>query len=201
MDARRLVLASGSETRLHVLRSAGFDPEVAPSDVPEDVPPDMPVRVAAAMLAERKATAVAPRFPDAIVLACDTIIDLDGTALGKPASRSEAASWWRSMRGRQVTVWTGHALVVGERRAARTTSASLLFSGDVTDGEIDRYCARDDWDGAAGGFRLNGLAGPFIDTVTGNPGTISGVSLPALRDMLRELGLELTDLWTDSSCR
>lgn len=192
----RLVLASASPTRLRVLRNAGLDPEVAPSDIDEDVPAELPVRDAVTTLAARKAAAVASRYPDALVLACDSLIDLDGTQLGKPASRSEAATWWRAMRGRAVTVWTGHTLVFGQRAANRTTSAVLRFRADVSDEEIERYCATDDPIGAAGGFRLNGLAGPFIDSITGHPGTISGVSLPALREMLHELGVEITDLWS-----
>jgi septum formation protein len=99
------------------------------------------------------------------------------------------------MRGKTVTVWTGHALVHGERCETRTLSADQRFAADVTDEEIDRYCATDDPIGAAGAFRLNGLAGPFIESVTGHPGTISGVSLPALRAMLRALDVEITDLW------
>ena len=101
MAAHRFVLASRSETRLRVLRQAGFDPVVAPSDVDESVG-DLELSVAVSELALRKATAVAPDHHDDLVLGCDSLVALDGRVLGKPSSAEEAASWWRQMRRRSV---------------------------------------------------------------------------------------------------
>ena len=190
---RRLVLASRSETRLRVLRQAGFDPVVVPSDVDEtvgDVAPSDAVRE----LALRKAAAVAPKHPDDVVLACDSLVELDGRVLGKPTSAEEAVAWWRSMRTRCVTVWTGHVLALGPRRELRSPSASVRF-GNVTDHEIERYVATGEPMGAAGAFRLDGRAAAFIEAIDGDPGTIHGVSIPSVRDMLADLDVELTELW------
>ena len=188
----RFVLASASPTRLRVLREAGFDPEVIVSGVDEEHVGD--AATAVAELAVRKARAVASTFPGDLVLGCDSLIELDGRALGKPASASDATAWWHRMRGRSVTAWTGQAVVLGELVASRTTSAAVHI-GEPTDAEIDRYVATGEPVGAAGGFRLARRAGVFIDGITGHPGTVSGVSLPAFREMLRELDIEVTDLW------
>jgi septum formation protein len=145
-------------------------------------------------LAVRKAQAVAKHHPDDLVLGCDSLIELDGEPLGKPASHDEAVAWWDRMRGRSVTAWTGHALVLGDRLATRTTSAQVHI-GSPTDEEVARYVATGEPLGAAGAFRLAQRAGAFIDGITGHPGTVNGVDLPALRAMVRELDLEVTDLW------
>lgn len=191
--APRLVLASASETRLRVLRQAGFDPVVEPSDVDEASTATDPA-VLVRDLAYRKATAVSERFPDDVVLGCDSVVSVDGELLGKPSSTAQAADWWRSMRGRTATVWTGHALRLGSRSQVTGSSADVHFV-HVTDAEIDAYVATGEGMGAAGGFRLDGRAAAFVESVTGDPGTVHGVSISALRDMLTELELEVADLW------
>src|SRR4051794_3003556 len=101
----RLVLASASAARLRVLRDAGFDPAVAVSGEPEDVD-GLDTATAVVALAGRKAEAVAPSWPDALVLGCDSMLDVDGVALGKPASPAEAATWLRRHSGRDATLHT-----------------------------------------------------------------------------------------------
>jgi septum formation protein len=194
MVAPHLVLASASETRLRVLREGGFDPIVDPAHVDETH--HGRVDVAVGELAERKASAVAPRHPDAVVLGCDSLVAVGDRVLGKPSSPDEAVEWWRFLRGRTATVWTGHHVVRGERAAGRTLSATLRFRADVSDAEIDAYVASGDGMRAAGGFRLHGRSGAFIDSIDGHPGTISGVALPALRELLRALDVTVVQLWS-----
>ena len=193
MAAQRLVLASRSETRLRILRHAGFAPLVVPSDVDETLG-DLELSVAVSELALRKASAVAPQHHDDLVLGCDSLVELDGRVLGKPFSAEEAVAWWREMRGRSVSVWTGHALMLGGRVQLRAPSALVHF-GAVSDAEIERYVATGEPLGAAGGFRLDGRAAAFIESIEGDPGTVHGVSIPTLHEMLAELDVELTDLW------
>ena len=108
--APRLVLASGSPARLRVLRDAGFDPEVVVSGVDESVG-DLPTAEAVVVLAERKASAVAPRCRAALVLGCDSLLDIDGVSLGKPASSAEVVAMWHRLAGREAQLRTGHCLI------------------------------------------------------------------------------------------
>ena len=193
MAAHRLVLASRSETRLRILRHAGFAPLVVPSDVDETLG-DLELPVAVSELALRKASAVAPEHQDDLVLGCDSLVELDGRILGKPFSAEEAVAWWQQMRTRSVTVWTGHALMLGGRVQLRSPRAIVHF-GDVSNAEIERYVATGEPLGAAGAFRLDGRAAAFIESIEGDPGTVHGVSIPTLHEMLAELDVELTDLW------
>src|SRR5687767_6738263 len=103
MAAPRLVLASRSETRLRILRHAGFDPLVVPSDVDETLG-DLELSVAVSELALRKASAVAASHHEALVLGCDSLVELDGEVLGKPSSPEEAVAWWHQLRTRSATV-------------------------------------------------------------------------------------------------
>lgn len=189
----RLVLASRSETRLRVLRQAGFDPVVAPADVDETLA-SADLAVAVRDLAYRKAMAVASRYPGDVVLGCDSVVALDDRVVSKPASVDEARQWWRAMRGGTVTVWTGHALVRGGRTVTGACSADVHFD-PVSDAEIEAYLATGESLAAAGGFRLDGRAGLFIESITGDPGTVHGVSLPYLNRALGELGVEVAGLW------
>src|SRR5215469_6028218 len=90
-----LVLASGSPARLRLLRDAGFDPEVVVSGVAESNDDGLATADLAVALAERKAAAVAALRPDALVLGCDSMLDLDGDALGKPATAQDAIGVWK----------------------------------------------------------------------------------------------------------
>jgi len=190
----RFVLASASPTRLQVLRSAGFDPEVVVSGVDEDIEIGDDIPGAALLLAQRKAQAVAKLHPDAVVLGCDSIASLLGRPLNKPSSREEAHRWGRAMRGRPVAVSTGHCVLYGDTAASLVDTADVWF-GEPSDEELDRYVESGESDDAAGGFRLEGRAAAFITRVDGHPGTVHGVSPFVVRRLLREIGIEVTDLW------
>jgi septum formation protein len=148
-------------------------------------------------LAELKAQTVAERLAgdDALVLGCDSMLELDGRALGKPGSVESAAQRWREMRGRVGVLHTGHCLIdtSSGRRAARGVDTAVRFA-DVTDAEIDAYCATGEPAEVAGAFTVDGLGGWFIDGVDGDHHNVIGVSLPALRTLLRELGHGLGDI-------
>ena len=192
----RFVLASASPARLRTLRAAGLDPRVVISGVREDDvvgPPD----AVALELARRKARAVAAQVgPDQLVLGCDSVLDLDGEAMGKPADAAQAVTRWHRMRGHVGTLVTGHCLVhttTGEE-AADVASTVVRF-GTPTDDELASYIATGEPLAVAGAFTIDGLGGWFIDGVDGDPGTVVGLSLPLLRRLLGDLGVQVTDLW------
>lgn len=193
---RRFVLASASSARLRLLRAAGFQPEVVISGAPEDGVEHLEPGAAVLALAERKAVAVAGGVGDALVLGCDSLLELDGEALGKPGTIAVARQRWRSMRGRSGVLHTGHCLIdtVVGREAARVASTVVRF-GRPTDAELDAYLATGEALAVAGAFTLDGRSAPFIDGVDGDPGAVIGVSLPVVRHLLAELDVPLTALW------
>jgi septum formation protein len=191
------VLASGSAGRLRVLRDAGMDPEVVVSGADETGGDGLDTAGLVQMLAERKAAAVAKRRPDALVLGCDSLLDLDGSAFGKPESAAEAAALWRRLSGREGTLCTGHCLIHGpDGRRVRGVARTVVRFGRPSDAEIAAYVASGEPVELAGAFSIDGRAAPFVDGIDGDPGTVIGLSLPLLRRMLADLGIAITDLWT-----
>ncbi|RNL74245.1 septum formation inhibitor Maf [Streptomyces sp. I6] len=195
---RRVVLASASPARLGLLRDAGLAPEVVVSGVDEDALTAPDPGTLALVLAEAKADAVAarPESAGALVIGCDSVLELDGEALGKPADEEEATARWKSMRGRAGVLRTGHCVVdtATGRRASATESTTVRF-GDPTDAEIAAYVASGEPLHVAGAFTLDGRSAPFVDSIEGSHGNVIGLSLPLLRRLLADLGIGITDLW------
>jgi septum formation protein len=133
VTARQLVLGSASPARRATLLSAGIDPIVIVSGVDESQLDGLPPVELALQLAELKCAAVAGRDdlpPDVLVLGCDSVLELDGVALGKPDDAEDAVRRWRSMRGRSGVLLTGHCLrdVATGAAAAATASTRVLHA-------------------------------------------------------------------------
>ena len=191
----RLVLASSSPARLRVLRDAGFDPEVMIGGVDEDI--DVAeTGEAVVALARRKAEAVAGRCPGALVVGCDSMLDVDGKACGKPASAADAAACWRRQAGRDARLFTGHHVMdTRDGRSVSAVASTVIRFGRPSEAEIAAYVATGEPMALAGAFSLEGRAAPFIDGIDGDPTNVLGLSLPTLRTMLAGLGIAITDLW------
>lgn len=194
-----LILASASPARLATLRSAGVEPEVIVSGVDESQVDGLPPAEVALQLAELKAAAVVGRVDrtDGLVLGCDSVLELDGEALGKPDGPDEAISRWRAMRGRSGVLHTGHALhdLASGAVAAATASTTVHFA-DLNDAEIEAYVGTEEPLHVAGAFTVDGLGGAFVTGIEGDHHNVVGVSLPLLRDLVAELGSNWVDLWS-----
>jgi septum formation protein len=195
-----LVLASASPARLATLRSAGVEPVVIVSGVDESRLDGLPPAELALQLAELKCAAVAggDGLPvGALVLGCDSVLELDGEALGKPRDPEEATRRWRAMRGRTGVLRTGHSLrdTATGRVAAATASTTVHFA-ELSDEEVAAYVATGEPLDVAGAFTVDGLGGAFVTGIEGDHHNVVGVSLPLLRELVAELGHSWTRLWT-----
>lgn len=195
----RLILASQSPARLSLLRRAGLDPEVIVSGFDEDsVSHPDPGRLAN-LLATAKGTTVLPQVDgDAILLACDSVLEFDGRARGKPGSPERVMQQWRRMRGGQGVLHTGHFVWVsrdGQVRSASRVASTVVKFADVSDAELEAYAHTGEPERVAGGFTIDGLGGAFITGIEGDPHNVVGLSLPLVRQMLLDLGVAWHTLW------
>ncbi|MEV1285818.1 nucleoside triphosphate pyrophosphatase [Micromonospora sp. NPDC049679] len=199
----RLVLASQSPARRKSLQAAGINPEVLVSGVDESAVKAQDAETLCLTLAQMKAESVAHRLRpeaasgrDLLVLGCDSLLAFDGEIFGKPVSADDAVARWREMRGRSGVLHTGHCVidVSGGGRAEAVASTTVHFA-DVTDAEIEAYVGTGEPLHVAGAFTIDGLGGPFVERVEGDPGTVVGLSLPLLRRLLAQLDRQITDLW------
>jgi len=199
-----LVLASASPARLKTLRAAGLEPEVVVSGVDESIVESASAATLCLTLARLKAEAVvtrlrhhgAPPQPGTLVLGCDSLLEFEGSILGKPADADEAIKRWGDLRGKSGTLHTGHCLVAVESgQAAEAVASTVVHFADVSDAEIAAYVATTEPLHVAGAFTIDGLGGWFIDRIEGDHGTVIGVSLPTLRRLLTELGTGVEHLW------
>jgi septum formation protein len=201
----RFVLASSSPARLATLRTAGIEPRVVVSGVDEDAVLAAAVEEhgkltpaeSALVLARAKAEAV--RDEGTLVLGCDSVLELDGQAYGKPADTAEAVDRWHAMRGRSGVLHTGHWLVdsrasTGSKSTGDVASTTVHFA-DVTDEEIEAYVATGEPLQVAGAFTIDGLGGPFVTGVEGDHHAVVGLSLPLLRVLLVDFGIRWHELW------
>jgi septum formation protein len=192
-----LVLASASPARLALLRSAGLDPRVIVSGVDESAFTASTTAALVELLAQAKADAVASGLDRGLVIGCDSMLDLDGRALGKPQSAAEATAWWREMSGRTGTLLTGHCLIdTGTRSRAAAVAATSVRFGKPSDEEIAAYVASGEPLRVAGAFTMSGRGGWFVDGIDGDHGNVVGISLPLMRRLLADLGVAVTTLWT-----
>ncbi|WP_392507210.1 Maf family protein [Naumannella halotolerans] len=198
-----IILASASPARMETLQNAGVDPQVIVSGVDETGIGADSVSELVASLAELKATAVHDQLLDLpggerrprVVIGCDSLLEFEGLPFGKPGSLSAVVERWRRMRGRCGVLRTGHHLLVdgapGTNRTVvrnKVASATVYFAA-VDDDEIEAYAATGEPAQVAGGFTIDGLGGPLIERIEGDPHTVVGISLPLLRAELRSLGL------------
>ena len=211
----RLVLASTSPARLRLLRDGGIEPTTIAPGVDEDalverLRAEGAIATTADMvlaLARAKAEAVLdhPEAQGALVIGCDSSLEFDGEALGKPHEPHVARERWLAMRGRSGILFSGHWVIDNRNpqpnqpaRATGTASASVVHFADLTEAEIDAYVATGEPLKVAGAFTIDGLGGAFLRGIEGDAHTVVGLSLPTLRLLVRELGVEYTSLWNRS---
>ena len=189
----RVILASGSPRRRELLRGICSGFEVAPSEI-EEVLEGGPTAQAVAGLALRKARAVAARAGVGVVIAADTIVVIDGVALGKPSGPEEARAMLVRLRGRQHKVLTGVALIDAKTdRADSTTVVSRVLMAAYADSTIEAYVASGSPLDKAGAYAIQDLDGALVDGVVGSYTNVVGLPVEATRRLLAGFGVVVNE--------
>lgn len=224
----RLLLASGSPSRLRILREAGIEPLVAVPHVDEDAleaaHPDADVRSLVTLLARAKAEAVIERLTtdadgaadpividpterELVVVACDSVLELEGRPVGKPHTAERTRAVWERMAGTSPVLWSAHWVGILSRddphpsapwrvRTHRAAAGeTLVHLATPTAQELEDYIATEEPFEVAGALTIDGLGGAFVSGIEGDHHNVIGLSLPLVRRLLADMGVRWTALW------
>ncbi len=192
------VLASASPTRKKILENAGIQPIVRVSHFDEEAIQVYDPIALVLTLAQCKAKVILPVVSqefagqNALIMGCDSIMYLNGMIYGKPDSKQIAIATWQKMRGNYCELYTGHCLIdTKTQRTIMRYGVTKVYFADVTDAEIDSYAESGEPLCCAGCFTLEKLGGLLIEKIEGCHTNVLGLSLPILRQMLKELNYSI----------
>jgi septum formation protein len=187
--APRLILASSSPRRKSLLEEAGYEFLVVPANVDEKVPPQiLPVDLAE-QLAETKGRAVAPGYPEDVVLAADTVVSFGDYILGKPNDAAHARTMLNLLSGTTHLVITGVFVVrqsMSYSKLAHVMSAVRMNT--LSNREIEEYVASNLWQGKAGGYGIQD-PDPFVERIRGCHTNIVGLPMKTTKRLLEAAGV------------
>jgi septum formation protein len=188
----RIVLASQSKSRRRLLEDAGLKPTIIVSNVDEETdffnamsPEDMVIALA---ISKAHTVREMINYP-AIIIGCDSTFDVDGVSFGKPGSPEVAVERAKKISGRTGLLHTGHCIIDTDRgvEISDRVTTKVTFT-QMSDEEIDDYVASEEPLHVAGGFTLDGFGSPFIPVIEGDYTNVVGISMPFLRNAMKQLG-------------
>ena len=186
----RLILASASPRRLALLAQVGITPDdVVAADIDETQRKAELPRQLAERLAAEKAEAVAARFPDAAVLAADTVVACGRRGLDQAGDTAEAQRCLELLSGQRHRVYGGVSVIApGGVHRCRMVVTQVQFKR-LTKAEIKAYLATDEWRGKAGAYAIQGHAGGFVKKINGSYDNVVGLPLYETLALLSGLGI------------
>lgn len=190
-------MASASPRRLELLRSLGLEVEVSASGYHEPGQPHLaPAELACDHAREKLGAFLRSREDRRVevpVLAADTVVDVDGKALGKPHDATEAIQMLEQLSGRDHFVHTAFALVVpGIEPWSEEVATTRVRFYPLKPEEIDEYVATGEPFDKAGGYGIQGRAAALVEGIDGDFYTVMGLPLGRVIRALRRLGFVLS---------
>ena len=194
--SKHIILASASPSRKRILESVGITPRIAVSGVNEETPELLALKpadlvIALAILKAHTVYNADPEISNTLIIGCDSTFEFEGESLGKPVTRENAIARCRQLSGKSGYLHTGHCVIDTDQgiEVADISTSKVTFA-HMSDQEIVNYVGTGEPLGVAGGFTLDGHSAPFISHIEGDPSGIIGLSLPTLRKITINLGLE-----------
>jgi len=184
----RIVLASQSPRRRELLALVGIPHEVMPADVDESVFGDEAPGAYTERLAREKAAVIARRAPDAVIVAADTTVVIDGAILGKPDHEADARRMLRLLSGRTHTVHTAVAVASRGETVSGVEDVSVTFRA-LEDEEIAAYVATREPMDKAGSYGIQGYGATIVERIDGDYFAVMGLPLVRLTRLLARVGV------------
>lgn len=191
----RLILASASPRRVDLLSQIGVCPDlVEPAHIDETPQEGELPRLYAQRMAREKAESLAERYPADMVLAADTVVACGRRILPKAEDKTSAQACLTLLSGRNHRVYGAIALIKQGKVRGRLVETRLKFKR-LDSQEIRAYLASGEWEGKAGGYAIQGLAGAFILSLVGSYSNVVGLSLYETYGLLQGAGLTVHKNW------
>ena len=188
-----LVLASTSPRRYQILALLGLPFLMVPPASREVLSGARPPAQEALHQARQKAASLVSRFPDAVILGSDTLINLDGRLIGKPSSLDDARAILQRLRGRTHDVVTAVSILHQSKNVDAVETARVTIR-DFTDTELDAYLATGDPLDKAGAYAIQGAGRDLVASLDGDYLAVVGLPLKAVAEGLAKLGCPVTDV-------
>lgn len=201
---QKLILASGSPRRLELLKQIGIDPDrLMPMDIDETPARLEHPRTLSRRLATEKAQAAYrairkdAAWQDSYVLGSDTVVAVGRRIIGKAEYSDEALAALHLLSGRSHWVYTGICLITPNGKVRQKVAETKVRFKRLTTEEIDAYVASGQWRGKAGAYGIQGIAGAFVQKLTGSYTNVVGLPLYETANLLNGEGLSLTQGWLE----
>ena len=188
--AGRLILASSSLRRRHLLAQVGLKPDkVVPADINETPTPGELPRQCASRLANAKSHFVAKTFTNDFVLGADTVVACGRQILDKPLNRTDASTHLNLLSGRRHRVFTGVTLISpsGSIHSCIVMTHVTFKRLHVT--ELRSYLDSGEWKDKAGSYAIQGRAGGFVKRINGSYSNVVGLPLCETLALIKGAGI------------
>ncbi len=190
MTHPQIVLASGSPRRRELLAGLGLSFEIKPADLDEEsFKAESPAELVS-LLSQAKAKVIGRQFPEALIIAADTVVVIDHEVLNKPKDLAENSQFIKRLSNRQHSVFTGHTLVFGGQVETRVKQTAVTFR-DLSEAEIERFVATGEGLDKAGGYAIQGYGAALITHIEGCYFNVVGLSVSTVVEAAKYLGVEL----------
>lgn len=189
---KKIILASGSPRRKELLEKIGLQFEVAVGNIEEDLNNSLPPRKLAEKLSLEKAMAAAKKYPDAVIIAADTIGVFEGNIIGKPHTASAARKMLSMLSGKMHLVITGYTVLdTGTQKSITNSVTTKVYFRSLTGAEIEAYVKTGEPLDKAGAYAIQGLGALIVEKIEGDYYNVIGLPLNSLMESLKEFGITI----------
>lgn len=189
---KKIVLASASPRRKELLERIGLKLEVEPSNYEENISSATEPHKLAKSISLEKAKLVARNYKNALVIAADTFIVLEGEILGKPTTETEAKRMLEAISGRQHSVITGFTIIdTGNNKVLSSSVETKVHIRELTSKEIDSYVKSKEPLDKAGAYAIQGLGSVIVEKIEGDYFNVIGLPLSTVTESLKEFGVHI----------
>lgn len=186
IDTLNIILASASPRRAELLKKITTDFKIIPAEIEEIINPNISAKANAENLALQKARAVETHCNASLIIACDTLGELDEWIFGKPKNKTEAKEFLKRLSGETHTVISGFCLKTDDQEFIDSEITYVTFK-DLTDSEIEKYIAKNSVESYAGAYAIQGEAKEFVENVEGEIENVIGFPLVKIKNVLENL--------------